>query len=259
MLEARLAKASILKKLLDAIKELVTDANFDCTDSGISLQAMDNSHVALVSLLLRASGFDHYRCDRNHALGISLASLGKVLKCAGNDDTLTIKSEEDGDILQLVFESPNVDRVSEYDLKLMDIDSEHLGIPDTAYDAVVKMPSGEFQRICRDLSVLSESVAIDVDKEGVKFSAVGEIGSGAIKIKQGAAVDDDGAVTTVEMSQPVSLTFSLKYLNNFAKATPLSDTVSLNMSADVPLLVEYKCSEIGYIRYYLAPKIGDDN
>jgi proliferating cell nuclear antigen len=47
--------------------------------------------------------------------------------------------------------------VSEFDLKLMDIDGEHLGIPETDYDVAVNMPSAEFQRICRDLSVLGES------------------------------------------------------------------------------------------------------
>ncbi|KND04908.1 proliferating cell nuclear antigen (pcna) [Spizellomyces punctatus DAOM BR117] len=260
MLEARLSQAAILKKLLDAIKDLVTEANFDCNDSGIALQAMDNSHVALVALLLRSQGFEHFRCDRNHSLGISLASLSKVLRSAGNDDTLTIKSEEDGDTLQLVFESPNVDRVSEYDLKLMDIDSEHLGIPETAYDAVVKLSSAEFQRICRDLIILSESVTIEVDKEGVKFQAAGEIGSGSIKLKQGTSVDDDEATaTSIELNQAVALTFSLKYLSNFTKATPLSDTVILSMSNEIPLLVEYKVSDVGYIRYYLAPKIGDDS
>ncbi|KAI9009661.1 DNA polymerase delta processivity factor [Gaertneriomyces sp. JEL0708] len=260
MLEARLTQAAVLKKLLDAIKELVTDANFECNDSGIALQAMDNSHVALVALLLRSQGFEHYRCDRGHSLGVSLVSLSKILKCAANDDTLTLKSEEDGDVLSLVFESPNVDRISEYDLKLMDIDSEHLGIPDTAYDAVVKMSSTEFQRICRDLSVLSESVTIDIDKEGVKFTAGGEIGSGSVRIKQGASVDDTkGLSTSIELNQAVSLTFSLKYLTNFTKATPLSDTVTLSMSNDIPLLVEYTISDVGYIRFYLAPKIGDDS
>ena len=39
----------------------------------------------------------------------------------------------------------------------MDIDSEHLGIPDTPYNATVRMPSAEFQRICRDISVMNES------------------------------------------------------------------------------------------------------
>jgi proliferating cell nuclear antigen len=49
------------------------------------------------------------------------------------------------------------DRTCEFELKLMDIDSEHLGIPDAPYATVVKLPASEFQRICRDISVMSES------------------------------------------------------------------------------------------------------
>jgi proliferating cell nuclear antigen len=45
-------------------QELVTEANFDCTNSGIALQAMDTSHVSLVGLFLRADGWEHFRCDR---------------------------------------------------------------------------------------------------------------------------------------------------------------------------------------------------
>ena len=54
MLEARLSEASVLRKVLDAIKDLVKEANFDCNDTGIALQAMDDAHVALVTLLLKA-------------------------------------------------------------------------------------------------------------------------------------------------------------------------------------------------------------
>ena len=50
MLEARLENAALLKKLLDAIKDAVTDANFDCSESGIALQAMDSAHVSLVAI-----------------------------------------------------------------------------------------------------------------------------------------------------------------------------------------------------------------
>jgi hypothetical protein len=52
---------------------------------------MDSSHVSLISLKLNAEGFDRYRCDRNVSLGLNLASLSKILKCAGNDDTITMK------------------------------------------------------------------------------------------------------------------------------------------------------------------------
>ena len=39
----------------------------------------------------------------------------------------------------------------------MDIDSEHLGIPDTEYSAVVRMPSLEFSRICKDLASIGDT------------------------------------------------------------------------------------------------------
>ncbi|KZP17443.1 hypothetical protein FIBSPDRAFT_957250 [Athelia psychrophila] len=38
--------AIMFKRLLDTIKDLVTDANFECTEESINLQARDNSHVA---------------------------------------------------------------------------------------------------------------------------------------------------------------------------------------------------------------------
>ena len=142
---------------MDAIKDLVQDCNFDCNDSGVALQAMDNSHVALVSMMLKAEAFAPFRCDRNLALGVNLTSLTKVLRAAQNEDILTLKAEDAPDVLNLTFESSSNDRFSEYDLKLMDIDQEHLGIPDTEYAATVSMPSNEFRRICTDLQAMSES------------------------------------------------------------------------------------------------------
>ena len=90
------------------------------------------------------------------------------------------------------------------------------------------------------------------------------------------------------MNQAVTLTFSTRYLVSFSKATPLSSSVTLSLKADTPLgkvlqyttiithyhhltsppspslplpppvVVEYKISDIGHLRYYLAPKIDDE-
>nr|XP_031857659.1 proliferating cell nuclear antigen (pcna) [Kwoniella shandongensis]KAA5524731.1 proliferating cell nuclear antigen (pcna) [Kwoniella shandongensis] len=326
MLEARVKQASVLKKLLDAIKELVTDGNLDCTDEGIALQAMDNSHVALVSLKLVAEQFESYRCDRNMPLGVNLGSLTKILKCAKDNDVVTFKAPDDADSLGMVFESPKEDRVGEYEMKLMDIDQEHLGIPDTQYDATITMSSAEFQRICRDLAALGESVKIEASKEGVRFSSEGEVGNGSVLLKQTAGTDrsagggskkaqvkrdpdadedeeeeeeekpevdedeegedeqdeDDrpkkrkaangkakGAKkakntdsteevgVSIILEKQVSLTFSLKYLSNFAKSAPLAKEVSLHMSNDVPLLVQFDFEQ-GTLQFFLAPKISDE-
>jgi len=259
MFEARLVQGSMWKKVLESIKDLLTEAIFDCSSTGITLQAMDSSHVSLVSLSMKSDGFDTYRCDRNLSMGINLGNMTKIMKCAGNDDVITMKAGDESDTVSLVFESPNQEKVSDYELKLMDIDSEHLGIPETEYSCVVKMPSGEFQRICRDLSQLGDSVIICCTKEGVKFSASGELGTGNIKLSQNASSDKEDEAVIVDMNEAVNLTFALRYLNFFSKATPLSTQVTLSMSQDTPLVVEYKIADLGFLRFYLAPKIEDQD
>lgn len=371
MLESRLNEAQTLKRLLEgkfapgkclvfrrgfvligrnpkhlAIKDLVTDGNFDCDEEGIKLQAMDNSHVALVSVHLKVEGFSDYRCDRPLTLGVNIASLTKVLKCAKDDDEVVLMANDSADILRLVYNAKGMlpsfvwfylslldgwyetddshyifilasDRVAEYEIKLMDIDQETLGIPDTEYDAEVSMPSSEFTRLCRDLGALGESVRIEVNKEGVRFTSEGDSANGSVLMKPGSAVkslgessekkpkikkeededaqmdedasEDDGGVKAededeeneegeedssskkrkrsknssekvrkgkskkaktgdddddgesggvrIAMNQQVNLTFSLKYLQNFAKSSSLCNRVTLSMSNDVPLLV----------------------
>merc|ERR1712137_353988 len=165
----------------------------------------------------RSDGFEHYRCDRNLSLGMNLSALSKMLKCAGNDDIITVKSDDTPDTATFMFESPNQDKISDFELKLMDIDSEHLGIPDTEYSAVVKMPSAEFQRICRDLSQIGDTVNISV--------------------RQNATVEKEEESTVIDLQKPVTLNFALRYLNSFTKATPLAQTVTLSMSKELPVVV----------------------
>ncbi len=71
---------SIFAKVIEGLRELVNEATWECSGNGITLQAMDSSHVALVSLVMRSEGFESYRCDRNMSLGISLVRYFFVIK-----------------------------------------------------------------------------------------------------------------------------------------------------------------------------------
>ncbi|KAL0703527.1 hypothetical protein Bca4012_069952 [Brassica carinata] len=151
---------------------------------------------------------------------------------------------------QLLFTAQ--DKIVDFEMKLMDIDSEHLGIPDAEYHSIVRIPSSEFSRICKDLSTIGDTVVISVTKEGVKFSTAGDIGTANIVLRQNTTPED---AIVIEMNEPVSLSFALRYMNSFTKATPLSDTVTISLSSELPVVVEYKVAEMGY---YLAPKIEED-
>lgn len=98
-------------------------------------------------------------------------------------------------------------------------------------------------------------VAIEATKEGVKFSCSGDIGNGAVTLRSHTNVDKPELNVDIALSEPVALTFSLKYLVNFCKASGLSNTVKLCLSNEVPLLVEYTLASNSYLRFYLAPKV----
>jgi len=258
MFEARLIQGRILKQIIEAIKDLVQDTNIDCSDDEFQIMAMDSSHVSLVHVVLRSTGFDHYRCDRPVSLGINCGNMSKIMKCAGNDDVITVKAEDEGgSVLSLIFASPSQERIADFELKLMDIDSEQLAIPDTSYKCTIKMPSGEFQRIIRDMQILGDSLVISCSKEGVRFSVEGDMGKGNVLLRANPSDKEDEQVI-IDMDEPVELTFALRYLNLFTKATGLGGSVVISMSPEVPVVVEYPIEEIGQIKYFLAPKIDED-
>ncbi|KAI3989820.1 hypothetical protein MKX01_040790 [Papaver californicum] len=114
---------------MESQKDLVIYTNFDCLATGVSLQSMGSRHVALVALLLRSEGFEQYHY--NISMGLKLEIMTKILKNAGNDDIITIKGQ---------------DKMDNFEMKLMDINNEHLGIPDVEYSLIVQMPSAECAR-----------------------------------------------------------------------------------------------------------------
>lgn len=99
------------------------------------------------------------------------------------------------------------------------------------------------------------TVTIDATKDGVKFACTGDIGNGSVTLRSHQNVEKPKENIEIELSEPVALTFSLKYLVNFCKASALSDQVKICLSNEVPLLVEYTVQGMSYLRFYLAPKV----
>jgi len=257
-LEAHLQQAVLLKKVVDAMKDLCKDINFDVSEKGLQVQSMDSSHVALVSLLLRESAFSEFKCDRPTSLGMNVDSLAKILKMCGPSDSLKLRWRADADTVSFQCESGEEDRIADFDLKLMQIESEHMEIPEQHYKVSVKLPSAEFQKICRDLKEFGETMQVKASKEGITFSVQGDMGAGNVMLKPREAEKPEDRVT-LTVHEPVTATFALRYLVNFAKAAPLSGAVELGLGPDAPLLVKYDLerADNGHMQFYLAPKIDE--
>merc|ERR1712174_63686 len=135
-----------------------------------------------------------------------------------------VRVQSGADSVSFQCESGADDRIADFDLKLMQIESEHMEIPEQHYKVTAKMPSAEFQRICRDLKEFGETMQIKSSKEGITFSVQGDIGAGNVMLKPRES-DKPEEKVTLSVSEPVTATFALRYLVNFAKAAPLCGTV----------------------------------
>merc|ERR1711877_84679 len=243
---------------MGAMKDLCKDVNFDCSEKGLQVQSMDSSHVALVSWMLRESAFADFKCDRPTSLGMNIESLAKIFKMCGPNDSLKLAYQNDADTLNFQCESSDDDRIADFDLKLMQIESEHMEIPEQQYKVVARLPSSEFQKICRDLKEFGETMQLSASKEGIKFSVQGDIGSGNVMLKPREADKPEERVA-LTVHEAVTATFALRYLVTFAKAAPLSSSVELGLGPDSPLSVKYELenADNGYMQFYLAPKIDE--
>merc|ERR1719373_1140216 len=171
---------------------------------------------------------------------MNVDSLGKILKMCSTNDSLQIRYQNDADSVSFQCESGDEDRISEFELKLMQIESEHMEIPEQHYKVVAKLPSAEFQKICRDLKEFGETMQVKATKEGITFTVQGDMGAGNVMLKPRAAEKPEDLV-------------------NLAKAAPLCGTVELGLGPDAPLLVRYNLenADNGHLQFYLAPKIDE--
>merc|ERR1712003_422921 len=207
---------------------------------------------------LRESAFSEFKCDRPTSLGMNVDSLGKIFKMCGPTDSLKLRWQNEADTVNFQCESGEDDRIADFELKLMQIESEHMEIPEQHYKVVARLPSAEFQKICRDLKEFGETMQMKANKEGITFSVQGDMGAGNVMLKPREAEKPEEKVTLTVL-EPVTATFALRYLVNFAKAAPLCGAVELGLGPDAPLLVKYDLdrTDNGYMQYYLAPKIDE--
>ena len=140
-------------------------------------------------------------------------------------------------------------------MNLIQIDSEHLSIPDTDYASTIKIPSGEFSKICREFYSLSETLQVSTSNGRVNFSVDGDIGSGTMSMGNS---DEGEEQVQVEITDEVDQQFALRYLNMFNKASGLSNYTTLCMHPETPLVVDFDMDTHGHLKFFLAPKISED-
>ena len=74
-LKIKTVQSSAFRILIEALKEILVDANLECDETGIKMIAMDSSHTVLAHLKLFSDKFEFYQCLEKRVLGINMINF----------------------------------------------------------------------------------------------------------------------------------------------------------------------------------------
>lgn len=260
--EMKTVQAIPIKTLLEALKEILVDCNFQITNEGLKIVALDEAKQVLVHLRLFADRFEFFHCEEPTIIGVNLINLHKIIKSLGNNDMITFFARRsDPDHFGIIIENSDRNRRTTLKLNILDLEHNDLSISEANYESMTTLPSSEFLATCSSMNILSNVIEIRSTTNSLLFSGTNEFVSTTTEYGLGDHANMDGLSFQKNPSptQIVQGRFELKKLMSFTKCTKLCNLVELYLANNQPLVMLYKVASLGEIKLCLSPKAPEDN
>ena len=245
-------QGNAIRTLFEVLKEIVHDVCLRIDSTGIKLLTLDGARCALVYMRLRADAFEEFWCNGSFTLGLNMSSMFKLVKTSGSHDTITLYMANATDNeLGIKIENAEKNSVTDFKVKLLDVDDEIITLPDVEFDNVITMPSAYFQRLCRDMLNLSDTMVIRSTGNQLVLACNGDFARQETVIGEA----DAGMTMSAKSDKVIESRFSLKYLSLFCKAANLSNTIELFLKESYPLILKYNVASLGELKFCVAPRV----
>ena len=241
------------------IKSFCESFNIMINEEHFYIQALDSSHILVLEIQLKKDWFNSYTINNNITLGINSAILNKVISMWSSNLNIKFDIENtDDDKLNISFENMLEKEVDNeyskyFQIPLVDIESDHLNIPDTEYTADIIVHSAKFKKIIDEISTIGDNIQFTCNENIIRVDTTSLEGSMCLNIN----IDEENEEYAIEENTEVKCSFKIKYIKNIVVFCKLSQKVSLHISNDIPIQILYNLSDSSFVRFFLAPQIDD--
>jgi proliferating cell nuclear antigen len=254
LFEVKTVQSGAFRTLIEALKEILTEANLEFDSQGIKIVAVDETHTVLVYLRLHADRFENFYCPVKHVLGVNMIYLFKLIKTMGNNDSLTLYlPASNPNKLGIRMENSEKSTITNYFLKLFDTNVDEIQIPNLNFSNIIHMPSLDLQKICRDMNALGEKLDVEITSSGsdLVFRCEGDFA------EQETVMSENNNTMKVQKTgtpnEVVQGIFQLKHLVLFTKCTSLCPSIEMYLKNDYPIILKYTVANLGEVKLVLAP------
>lgn len=249
-----------IKTLFTALKEIMTESSLVFRNDGLRITNLDKSKKILVHLSISPQNLEFYECNRENVIvGVDMKVFHNTVSCIDNTDILTIyidkKDYKEGVIETLTFRSDKGG--GQYKIQCMRViehDHKEVIYPNVEFRSVITMPSIQFQKIVKD-AISSKYLRLEIEilggnKNEIIFKSINKDAYSEIHMTQQTEI---GFLQTTGTEEKVTGMFCCKTLLNFTKCSALSQTMEIRLDNELPLVVKYLISNLGYINLCLSP------
>lgn len=234
-----LNSADLFMRVFTSIGDLCDDVNIVFGEDEISISSMDSSHVSLIAVKFASEYFQEYTVKATTAVGIKVSNLVKVLKCIEGESILFECSDDEFHVM-----SSN----DKYALKTIDLDTEEMDIPDMDVDVEIIADSSVIQKYIKNIASFGDTVEFKIVNEELVMRTSGDIGIAEMRVDQ-----------PIKIMGSLSASFASRYLVTFTKAANISKKAIIKISNEYPIIFDYEFANNSFIKFYLAPKITDED
>ena len=217
------------------------------TEDGITIMAMDSSHISLINCFIPCTFFDDYNIPKNIKIGINLSIFNKILSQLGKYDELNIVFFTE--TILITFIGSNFTKM--YEMNLITIDEDELIIPDEENITQITIPSKQLYSIIKDFIDIDQSITLEIKNKCIILNCAGEM------TKINMFLEHENGYT-IRNETDMKLSYTTKHIHDFVKGHPLCEKLNISIGENTPLKLSYNCNNNVYIRYYIAPKIEED-
>lgn len=246
----------VFKVLAELLQNNIKTACFEVDQSGIRLRMMDHHRTILIDLELESHSFSVYKYKSSEKLyiGINITHLHKMLKSIKKRDSIQLFIDDSSptDLGIKVIPKEN-NRVTTSFIKIQNIQNLDIDLPD-GYGKPVIVPSGEFQKMCKGLTHISNLTHITSKGFLIRFSSDA---GGVMKrsTEFGETEDSDSDTEEKEDDNPdYEEDFDTEQLTRITKLAGMGGTIQIYPKNENPLLFRSTVGSLGKISIYLKSK-----
>ena len=250
-----LNKVEVFAAIFQNMKLFAEHINIDCNEDRMYIQTMDNSKISILEINIPSSWFCSYSCPIPVVFGVNSNMFYKILSARDKVQTMEIYETDNEDTLFVHMESSIktiFDR--DFEVPLIELNTDRLEIPDIEYQADISLPSIDFALLINQLRGFGETLQIICNENKIEMISKSiENGKMSVLVKI-----EDLSGFAIEESNELDMSFSLHNLHMICSYSKISKEVEIKMHKNYPLYISYINEELT-IKHFLAPKISEDD